>query len=136
MGALAGQHEDLSDYLSGVRLVWARRGAYERLVEEGVEARPLAMLGRCWAWGDSRVNEVIVNGASWEINEGEGLLALTTPVRTVSVVNAQRDRRAGSSRRADHPHRALSATAIAVTQIVLRAGPHGDYTRGRARARR
>ena len=35
-----------------------------------------------------------------EINEGEGqLLASTTPVRTVSVVNAQRDRRAGSSRR-------------------------------------
>lgn len=90
VGALAGQHEDLSDYLSDVRLIWARPGAYERLVEEGVEARPLAMLGPVLGLGETPgVNEVVVNGASWEINEGDGqLLASTTPVRTVSVVNA------------------------------------------------
>jgi hypothetical protein len=90
VGALAAQHEDLSDFLSDVRLVWARTGAYEQLVEQGVEARPIAMLGPVLGLGETPgVNEVVVNGASWEITEGDGqLLASSTPARVVSVVNA------------------------------------------------
>ncbi|GAB92268.1 hypothetical protein GORHZ_169_00140 [Gordonia rhizosphera NBRC 16068] len=90
LDAVAAQKPDLPEFLRDVRTIWARPGAYDRLVEEGVECLPMVLLGPALGLGHTpAVNEVLIDGAGWDVREVGGELSVSsTSARHDDVTDA------------------------------------------------